>query len=151
VVSSQQSAVRSQQSVVSAQQSGVRSQQEAFGMKDFRTLNVWNKAHDLTVDLYKLTKSFPKEETYGLTSQIRKASASVGANIAEGCGKSSNADFARYLQIAFGSACELEYHLLLARDLKMVLTEDHHRFEFRLQDVKRMLASLISKVRSEIA
>jgi len=120
-------------------------------MKDFRTLNVWNKAHELTVDLYKLTKSFPKEETYGLTSQIRRASASVGANIAEGCGKNSNADFARYLQIAFGSACELEYHLLLARDLKMVLTEDHHGLESRLHEVKRMLASLISKVRSEIA
>jgi four helix bundle protein len=120
-------------------------------MKDFRTLNVWNKAHDLTLELYKVTKSFPKEETYGLTSQRRRAASSVGANIAEGCGKNSNADFSRYLQIAFGSACELEYHLLLARDLKMVLSEQHHGLELRLQEVKRMLASLISKVRSEIA
>lgn len=119
-------------------------------MKDFGTLNVWNKAHDLTLDLYKVTKLFPKEETYGLTSQIRRAASSVGANIAEGCGKNSNADFSRYLQIAFGSACELEYHLLLARDLKMVPAEKHHELESRLQEVKRMLASLISKVRSEI-
>ena len=85
----------------------------------------------------------------GLVSQIRRAAASIGASIAEGCGKNSNADFSRYLQIAFGSACELEYHLLLARDLKMVLGQDHCGLEARLHEVKRMLASLITKVRSE--
>lgn len=117
-------------------------------MKDFRKLNVWEKAHYLTVDIYKATVSFPKEEAYGLVSQIRRAAASIGANIAEGCGKSSNADFSRFLQIAFGSACELEYHLLLAADLGMLLNEKHRELEIRLLEVKRMLASLISKVRS---
>ena len=103
----------------------------------------------MTLEIYEATKSFPKEETYGLVSQIRRAAASIGANIAEGCGKSSNADFSRYLQIAFGSACELEYHLLLARDLKMILVQEHLKFETRLVEVKKMLASLIAKVRPD--
>jgi len=93
---------------------------------------------------------FTKEETYGLVSQIRRAAASIGASIAEGCGKNSNADFSRYLQVAFGSACELEYHLLLARDLKILHTLEHSQLETRLREVKKMLASLIAKVRSEI-
>ena len=119
-------------------------------MKDFRKLQVWDKAHEMTFAIYGSTKSFPKEETYGLISQIRRAAASIGANIAEGCGKSSNADFSRFLQIAFGSACELEYHLLLARDLRMLLAEEHRDLETRLLEVKKMLASLIAKVRSDL-
>ena len=77
-------------------------------MKDFGGLTVWRKAHDLTLAVYLVTKSFPKEEMYGLTSQMRRASSSIGTNIAEGCGKRTDADFARYLQNAFGSASELE-------------------------------------------
>jgi four helix bundle protein len=92
-------------------------------MRDFRELKVWRKAHELTLDVYRVTRAFPKEETYGLTSQIRRAAASVGANIAEGSGKNSRSDFARYLQIAIGSASELEYHLLLAKDLCYVDAE----------------------------
>jgi len=77
-------------------------------MKDFRELKVWEKAHQLTLSVYQVTRNYPKEETYGLTSQIRRASASIPANIAEGCGKAGDADLARYMQIAMGSSSELE-------------------------------------------
>jgi four helix bundle protein len=89
-------------------------------MKNFRELKVWGKSHQLTLAVYKATTTFPREEEYGLTSQLRRACASVPANIAEGCGRGSEADFARFLQIAMGSASELEYHLLLARDLNLL-------------------------------
>ncbi len=88
-------------------------------MKDFKELKVWIKAHEMTMGVYQETRSFPKEELYGLTSQIRRAAASVGANIAEGCGRRSDGELTRFLQIARGSASELEYHLLLARDLNL--------------------------------
>jgi four helix bundle protein len=84
---------------------------------DFRKLQVWHRAHKLTLDVYRATSAFPKEELYGLTNQLRRASASIGANIAEGCGRNTDAELARYLGIAVGSANELDYHLLLARDL----------------------------------
>jgi four helix bundle protein len=79
-------------------------------MKDFRTLTVWQKAHQLTLAVYKATRGFPKEEMYGLTSQVRRASSSIPANIAEGCGRDGDAELARFFQIAMGSASELEYH-----------------------------------------
>ena len=85
-------------------------------MKDFKELRVWQKAHSLALEVYQATRSFPRDEIYGLTSQIRRAAVSVGANIAEGCGRRSDGEFARFLQIARGSASELEYHLLFARD-----------------------------------
>ena len=83
-------------------------------MKDFRQLKVWDKSHELALSIYRATKDFPKEELYGLTSQIRRASMSIPTNIAEGCGRNTDADFARFLQMAMGSASETEYHLLLA-------------------------------------
>ncbi len=86
-------------------------------MRDFRKLNVWDKAHRLTLAVYKITKDFPRDEAYGLTSQIRRCSVSIPANIAEGCGRKGEAEFGRFLGIAMGSASELEYHLLLASDL----------------------------------
>jgi four helix bundle protein len=89
-------------------------------MKDFRNLQVWEKSHMLTLSIYDATRPFPREELFGLSSQIRRAAASIPTNIAEGCGRSSDPDFARFLQIAFGSACEVEYHLILARDLRYV-------------------------------
>jgi len=88
-----------------------------YTLKDFRDLQVWAKAHVLTLDIYRATVGFPKEETYGLTSQMRRCSASIAANIAEGCGRRGNGEFHKFLQISTGSASELEYHLLLARDL----------------------------------
>jgi len=96
-------------------------------MKDFRDLNVWEKSHKLTLEIYVATAGFPRSELYGLTSQIRRCSASIGANIAEGCGKRGNNEFQRYLQIASGSASELDYHLLLARDLGFLPDPDYRQ------------------------
>ncbi len=115
-------------------------------MKDFRRLKVWEKAHRLTLAVYPLTTRFPREELYGLTNQIRRCCTSIPANIAEGCGKSTNADFCRYLHIAAGSASELEYHLLLARDLDFLNQADYARLENDLLYVRRMLTSLIHKI-----
>src|ERR1700693_4882667 len=98
-------------------------------MKDFRDLKVWDRAHQLTLRIYKVSSSFPREDLYGLTSQMRRCSASIGANIAEGCGKRGNNEFQRYLQIASGSASELDYHFLLARDLSLLPQADYTRIE----------------------
>lgn len=117
-------------------------------MKDFRELKVWEKAHDLTLNIYRATECLPKEELYGLTSQLRRASASIPANIAEGCGRSGDTELARFLQIAIGSASELEYHLLLARDLNLLPEPDHDRLAAHTVEVKRMLASLIKKLKA---
>ena len=95
-------------------------------MRDFKRLKVWEKAHQLTVEVYGATKTFPREELYGLTSQIRRASTSVPTNIAEGCGRTGERELARFLQISMGSASELEYQFLLAYDLK-------HLKKFRLR------------------
>src|SRR5512144_610728 len=118
-------------------------------MKDFRELKVWEKAHQLTLAVYRVTASFPKEELYGLTGQMRRAAASIPTNIAEGCGRGSDDDFRRFLQIAMGSASELEYHLLLAHDLGYLVTEDRDRLSAGVIEVKRMLASLISKIKND--
>lgn len=118
-------------------------------MKNFRDLMVWQRAHSLTLNAYRITRSFPREELYGLTSQIRRCAASIGANIAEGCGKRSNGEFARFLAIAAGSASELEYHFLLSRDLQLLKDEDYGALEQSVVEVKRMLASLIRKVEAE--
>jgi four helix bundle protein len=83
-------------------------------MKDFRTLKVWEKSHRLVLAIYEATKPFPKNELYGITSQIQRAAVSVPTNIAEGCGKDSDAELGRYFKIAMGSSSELEYLLLLA-------------------------------------
>jgi four helix bundle protein len=112
-------------------------------MRNFRELAVWKHAHELTVDIYRSTGVFPQRELYGLTSQIRRASASIGANVAEGAGRSSNADFARFLHISLGSANELQNHLLLARDLGFLELEPFARLEQRVQDIQRMLARFL--------
>ena len=118
-------------------------------MQDFRNLKVWEKAHALTLDVYKASKSFPREEMYGLTSQIRRASVSIGSNIAEGACRKGDTDFARFLQMAAGSASEVEYHLLLARDLELLKTVDCQRLSKEVVEVKRMLASLMQKLRAD--
>lgn len=118
-------------------------------MKDFKKLKVWQKAHNLTLGVYKATQNFPKEELYGLTSQIRRSSSSIPANIAEGCGRGGDADFARFVQIAIGSASELEYHLLLAHDLNLLNFQLYDPLSSDVMEVKRMLTSLIKKLRAE--
>jgi four helix bundle protein len=117
-------------------------------MKDFRKLNVWQKAHLLTLETYKTSKTFPKDELYGLTSQIRRACSSIPANIAEGCGREGEAEFGRFLQIAQGSASELEYHLLLARDLKFLENKDYESLFSQLLEVRRMLTNLTKRLKS---
>jgi four helix bundle protein len=118
-------------------------------MKSFRDLVVWQKAHQLVLETYASTKSFPVEERFGLTSQIRRSSSSIPSNIAEGCGRRGNSEFHRFLQVAMGSASELEYQLLLAHDLKYVASTEYEPLNECLIEVKRMLASLISKVDEE--
>ena len=110
---------------------------------------VWRKAHLLTLESYRVTETFPKQEIYGITSQMRRCAASIAANIAEGCGKKGNAEFQRFLGIAAGSASELEYHFLLARDLRMLAPADYERLNVAVLEIKRMLASLIQKVQGE--
>src|SRR6266496_4092054 len=112
-------------------------------MKDFRNLKVWRKAHQLTLALYQITTSFPREEAYGLTSQIRRAASSVPSNIAEGCGREGDAELARFCIIARGSASELEYQLLLARDLKLLLPNDYEELSQRTVEIKRMLTVFV--------
>jgi four helix bundle protein len=118
-------------------------------MQSFRNLKVWERAHALTLDIYQSSQAFPHEEIYGLTSQMRRASASIGANIAEGACRKGDIDFARFLQMAVGSASELEYHLLLAHDLKLLQTSDFERLTGQAVEVKRMLASLMKKLRAD--
>jgi four helix bundle protein len=119
------------------------------GVQNFRNLKVWQKAHTLTLDIYRATKAFPREEIYGLTSQIRRASVSIAANIAEGTCRNGDADFGRFLQMAAGSASEVEYHLLLAQDLDLLKGADCRRLSDEVIEVKRMLASLLVKLRAD--
>jgi len=116
-------------------------------MEDFKDLRVWAKAHELTLAVYQKTKCFPKEEIYGLTSQLRRASVSVGANIAEVCGRRSDAEMRRFVQIARGSANEVEYHLLLARDLDLLNADEHKDLEAKILEIQRMLASLAQSLK----
>ena len=118
-------------------------------MRDFRSLKVWRKAHDLTLVVYQATRGFPKEELFGLTSQIRRSCESIPANIAEGCGRSGGAELSRFLQIAMGSASELEYHLLLSQDLQLLNGSQYKRLSGDLIEVKRMLTSLIQKLKTD--
>ena len=116
-------------------------------MQDYKQLIVWQKSHTFALQLYKETKLFPKEEMYGITSHMRRSALSIPANIAEGSGKATDSDFGRFLQISFGSACELEYHLILAGDLRYLDAEILSSIQFDLEEIKKMLASLISKIR----
>lgn len=118
-------------------------------MRDFREIKVWGKAHKLTLEIYKATAAFPTDERYGLTSQLRRSSASIAANIAEGFGRGGNAELARFLQIAMGSASEVEYHVLLARDLNLLSKTIYDELGGRVVEVRRMLASLLLKVRRD--
>jgi len=116
-------------------------------MKNYKELRVWEKAHTLTLAIYGATCAFPKEELYGLTSQLRRAAASIGANIAEGSGRRTEGEICRFLQIARGSASELEYHVLLARDLRFLTDADFVKLTKQADEVQRMLTALIEKFR----
>jgi len=118
-------------------------------LKDFRALQVWQRAHELTLACYQNTRLFPREEIYGLTSQLRRCSASIAANIAEGCGRYGDPEFHRFLQIAMGSTSELDYHLLLSRDLGYLAADKYAQLGAEVLELKRMLVSLARKVLSD--
>ncbi len=118
-------------------------------MRDFHRLKVWGKAHRLVLAVYRATALFPPAELYDLTRQLRRASSSIPANIAEGCGRNGPAELVRFLHIAMGSASEVEYHFLLARDLHLLPNADHERLVGDVTEIKRMLTSLIRKVKAE--
>jgi len=117
-------------------------------MRDYRNLKVWQKAHELTLAVYVITKPFPKEETYGLTGQIRRAAASIPTNIAEGAGRTSDAELNRFLEIAAGSASEVEYLLLLVRDLGYINSIQHKEYATSVAEIKKMIRSLSQKLKS---
>jgi four helix bundle protein len=118
-----------------------------IGLGDYRKLQVWQRAHRLTLDVYQATRTFPKDETYALTSQLRRASSSIPANIAEGCGRNGDAELARFLAIAAGSVTELDYHLLLARDLGYLDPSQYDHLMAEAQGVAKMLYTLIESIR----
>ena len=118
-------------------------------MKDFRSLKVWEKAHALTLAIYKATEKFPKQEMYALTSQIQRAAVSIPTNIAEGCGKDSDAELKRYFVIAMGSASELEYLLLLAHDIGYLQTDIYQSMTNDLVEIRKMLNAFIQKLKAK--
>jgi len=118
-------------------------------LRDYRTLKVWEKAHSLVLSLYAATRSFPRDELYGLTSQIRRCAASVPANIAEGCGRAGIPELTHFCRVAMGSASELEYHLLLSRDLGFLPEADYQRLSSEVGEVKRMLRSFVDKLNAK--
>ena len=117
-------------------------------MQNFRDLKVWGKAHTLALAVYRATETFPAAERFGITSQMRRAAVSVPTNIAEGCVRGTDADFSRFLHVAMGSASEVEYLLLLSRDLEPMTTVLHDELSVDLQEVKRMLTALIARLKS---
>jgi four helix bundle protein len=119
-------------------------------MQNYKDLKVWMKAHEFTMKVYEASKQFPREELYSLTNQLRRAASSVPANIAEGCGRKTNGDLARHLNIALGSANEAEYFLILAKDLNYLIEETFKALSILINEIKAMLIALIGKVRNSV-
>jgi four helix bundle protein len=118
-------------------------------MQNYKELKVWEKAHSFTLKIYQVTKEFPKEEIYGLTGQMRRAAASIPVNIAEGCGRNSNLELANFLQISLGSSNEMEYDLLLAKELVYLSEPNYSELNILIGEIRAMLLSLIQKVRNK--
>src|SRR5260221_3224718 len=120
-------------------------------MRNYKDLMAWEKAHRLTLAIYKATSSLPKDERFGLTSQVRRASASIAANLAEGCGRRSDGEMARFVQIAMGSGAELSYHFLLAKDLGLMRSAEYEALSADVSEIMRMLSALSGKLRDATA
>lgn len=116
-------------------------------MQNYKDLKVWVKAHEFVLSVYTVTQNFPKEEVYGLTSQLRRAAVAIAANIAEGCGKKTQSDFANFLNISLGSANESDYYILLAKDLSYIKPDNFLSLSAHINEIKAMLINLITKVR----
>ena len=108
-------------------------------MRNFMNLEIWKKSHQLTLKIYKITKYFPKEEIFGLTIQMRRSSSSIPTNIAEGCGRNSNPQLANFLQIASGSCSELQYQIILSKDLSYITEEVFNELHTDVIEVRRMI------------
>jgi four helix bundle protein len=119
-------------------------------MRNYRDLQVWGKAHNLTVELYRISREFPREETYGVTSQLRRSAVSIGSNLAEGCGRRTSTELARFVRVALGSASELDYQLLLCRDLGFMKNDDFERTANDLTQVRKMLTAFLNSVEKQI-
>ena len=119
-------------------------------LKNYRDLKVWQKSYQLCLDIYKMTKRFPKEEKYGLTSQIRRAAISVPSNIAEGYGRKTTPDYIRSLYISYGSNCELETQVLLSGDLGYMKAEEFNKLQAGIGEVERMLKALIESLKEKV-
>lgn len=117
-------------------------------MQDFKNIDVWKKSHLLVKDIYRAAKSFPSSEVYGITSQLRRAAVSIPTNIAEGAAKGSNPDFGRFLQIAFGSASEVEYLILLAFELNFLKEDEYEQLNNDTVEVEKMLSGFIKKLKA---
>ena len=116
-------------------------------MRNFRNLQIWQKAHELTLLIYQVTALYPEHEKYGLISQMRRASASIAINLAEGCGRETPKDFAHFIQIAIGSCSELEYELLLSKDLGYMSQESYYDLSSRTAELLRMMVSYNERIR----
>ena len=117
-------------------------------MQDYRNLKVWQRSHGFVLDVYRLTHQFPADERFGLTSQIRRSAVSIPANIAEGSARGSDSDFARFMTIAIGSATEMDYHLLLARDLEFIEAAAYQKVAAELTEIRKMLNGFLQKLKA---
>jgi four helix bundle protein len=115
-------------------------------MQDYKKLDVWQKAHLLALGVYEVTRAFPGDELFGLTSQIRRSCISIPSNIIEGCGRGGNFELCQFLKISLGSANELEYQLLLAHDVKLLTASDYKKLDKQVNEIKAKLINLIKVV-----
>ena len=113
-------------------------------MRDYKKYKVWELGHEVTLEVYRLTKTFPKDENFGITSQMRRAAYSIPSNISEGCGRESDAEFKRFLTIARGSASELEYFTILAKDLEYIKEEIFSELNDKVDRIRRSITNLIN-------
>ncbi len=117
-------------------------------MKDFKKLEMWKRSHQLTLEIYKATQCFPKDELFGLTSQIRRAVSSIPTNIAEGCGRRTNAELTNFLNIASGSASEVEYEILLAKEIGYISTDQQNKWTMEISEIRSMLVAYMKALKS---
>ena len=118
-------------------------------MQDFTQLKVWQKAHNFTVNLYKITSSFPDQEKFGLTNQIRRASVSIESNISEGCGRNGDKEFSRFLDIAQGSAYEVKCQILIARDLGYIDNNKSQLLTEKIDEISKMINAFNQKLKAK--
>ena len=116
-------------------------------MRNFQELSIWQRSHSLTLKIYEITRSFPSDEIFGVTSQMRRSSSSVPTNIAEGCGRESNADLIRFLTIASGSVSELQYQILLSKDLGYINQSIYLEITNETIEIRKMIYSFIQKLK----